>query len=315
MSRALATALALGLLSASHASACPCQGSTGPGGAVTRRGDTWGASVAETVRTVHGAFRSNGDYASLDGQRAARAIDIAALVGVRPVRAVEVSLESAVGHQSFSSPEVSSTRTGFGDVLLRGRWEALGEPLPFVRTALPWPSVTIALALRAPLASNTSLSRSGFSGTTGSVGTAASSEGLGAWEAAGGLVLARSFGRRWQGTAIAEGAYRFPDGTLGMSRHLPVRVFGQLGLRYMPSDTIGVGLLGDYGTEGDVVLRGSAQAGTAQHLWAVSCYSFVKTGEAGLRWGALVRWVPPLDGAGRNAIAATSFGVSLGTAR
>jgi hypothetical protein len=301
------------LLLGGRAEGCPCQGSSGPGGSVTTEDERFGASLTETARSVNGAWRPHGEYATLgDGERQA-SLDVTALAGYRPTPKIEVGAETAFGHESVASPYESSTRTGFGDTTFRVRWDAVDEPMPFSRTTAPWPSVSLVAAVRAPTAARGATSAN-FSGTTGSVGASASSEGLGAWEASIAAVLQRSVGAEWQLSALGEAAYRFPDSWLGISRHLGPRVFGQLGARYMPSSVVGVGALTDLGWEGDVTYEGAPVPDSSQRLWTISGYVLLKPAETRFKWGFLARTAPPLGNVGKNAIGATSIAVSIGYA-
>src|SRR5262249_40210652 len=159
-------------------------------------------SLTETTRFVSGAWRPNGTYAPLaPGERQASE-DVTALVGYRPVVPLELSVEAAVGRQTFTAREFDSGRTAFGDTTLRARWAVLEEPMPFEHPSIAWPAVTVLLSLRIPTSpSGRDGSESIFSGTTGSVGASASSEGLGAWEPSLGAAFVRSFGELFQASA------------------------------------------------------------------------------------------------------------------
>jgi hypothetical protein len=309
--RGAAPTVALLLLGA-RAGACPCQGSSGPGGSVTTQSDRFGASFTETARWVHGAWRPHGEYASLaEGDRQA-ALDLTALAGYRPIPVVEIGAETAFGHESASFTHLSSARTGFGDTILRVRWDALDEPMPFEK--LPWPALSFVAAVRAPTAARGATSAT-FSGTTGSVGASASSEGLGAWEGSAALVLAKSLGTQWMLSALGEAAYRLPDSWTGIPRHLGPRAFAQLGVRYSPTNVVSFGMLTDLGWEGAVTYEGeTSPTDSSQRLWTVSGYFLLKPPGTRFRWGLLARTAPRWDGVGKNAVAATSASVSIGYA-
>jgi hypothetical protein len=295
-----------------RAGACPCQGSSGPGGSVTTQSEHFGASLTETARWVHGAWRPHGEYASLtEGDRQA-ALDLTALAGYRPIPVVEIGAETAFGHESASFTHLSSTRTGFGDTIVRVRWDALDEPMPFEK--LPWPALSVVGAVRAPTAARGATSAT-FSGTTGSVGSSASSEGLGAWEGSVAVVLTKSVESRWMVSALAEAAYRLPDTWTGIPRHLGPRVFTQLGVRYSPTNVVSFGILTDLGWEGSVSYEGeTTPTDSSQRLWTVSGYFVLKPAGTRFRWGLLARTAPRFDGAGKNAVATTSASVSIGYA-
>jgi len=317
MRRAVAAAAAssVAFFANPDAMACPCQGSSGPVGAVTSQTDRIGVSVTETARVVHGAWRSNGDYAPLAAGNRQWSLDFTGAVGYRPIPVVELGAETAFGRQSASSPDYASSQTGFGDMTFRVRWDAVDEPMSYEKTTLPWPSLTVVGSVRAPTASLGRDASGVFSGTTGSVGSSASSEGLGTWETGAAAALVRAVAERFQFSLIGEAAYRFPDTSLGLERHLAPRFFGQLGARYMPTPTTGIGLLTDLGAEGNVVLEGIERPATNQRLWSVGAFGYLRTGSTGLGCGALIRYSPAIDDISRNATRATSLSLSLGYLR
>jgi len=291
--------------------ACPCQGSSGPAAGVTTSAERLGASLTETTRFVGGAWRPNGIFGPLTAGERQASEDIAAIVGYRPTPPIEVSVEAAVGHQIFTSPFFDLRRTAFGDTTLRARWDVLDEPMPYEHS--PWPAVTVLASLRLPTSPSGRDERaSPFSGTTGSVGASASSEGLGAVEPSLGAAFVRSFGDTWQASGYLEAAYRFPDTYTGQERHLGPRLFAQIGARYAPTTSTGVGLMTDLGWEGDVAYDGHTAPDTDQRIWTVGAFGYLRAEPSRLRWGALVRYAPPIDGINKNASQSTSVAVSLG---
>jgi len=64
---------------------------------VTTAAERLGASLTETTRFVHGAWRSSGAYAPLAADTRQWAEDITALVGYRPTPPVELGAEGAIG--------------------------------------------------------------------------------------------------------------------------------------------------------------------------------------------------------------------------
>jgi hypothetical protein len=305
--------LVLPLVTAARVSACPCQGSSGPVSGVTTEGERFGFSVTESARIAQGSWHPDGRYAALsDGSREA-SLDFALLAGYRPAPRFEVSAEAAYGHQTFSTPDVASRRTGFGDTTLRVRWDAFEQPMPWQKPALPWPSLTVVASLRMPTAEQEDTA-SGSSGRTGSIGSSASSEGLGTWEPALSVVILREIDPRVQVIGFLEGAYRFSDSFLGLDRHLAPRFLAQVGARYLPTPLTAIGFFTDLGWEGDLAFEGRTQPDTGQRLWTLGLYGSFRTSMRGLRWGGLVRWAPPVSDIGKNATATTTFGVSLGYA-
>jgi len=300
-------------LLARSAAACPCQGSSGPAASVTSASEIVGASLTETTRFVSGAWRPNGDYGPLAPGERQSAEDVTAIVGYRPRPPLELSVEAAVGHESFTSPDFHMARTAFGDTTVRARWDVLDEPMPFEHPLVHFPAVTLLVSLRMPTSpSGRSGDNNVFSGTTGSVGSSATSEGLGAWEPSFGAALVRTFDERWQVSAYFEGAYRFADSYIGRDRQLGPRLLAQLGARFAPTPTTGVGLTTDYGWEGNVAYEGVTVPDSSQSIWTVGAFCYLRAQPSRLRWGAMVRYAPPVDGIGKNASQSTSVAVSLG---
>jgi hypothetical protein len=308
-----AVALGLTLLAAASSSfGCPCQGSSGPVSGVTTEFEKFGASLAETARVAHGAWHPDGRYDAYSEGTRQTSIDLSLIAGYRPLPPLEASVEMAAGHRSFSTPYVADENTGFGDTTGRVRWDAFEQPMPYENVAFPWPSFTLVASLRMPTATKTQGSLG--SGRTGSIGSSASSEGLGTWEPSLGAVVIREVHPKVHVIGYFEGAYRFPDTWLGVERHLAPRFLAQVGARYLPTALTAIGIFTDLGWEGDLAFGGKTQPDTGQRLWTVGAYGSLRTSFNGLRWGALVRWAPPADGIGKNATGSTTFGVSLGYA-
>ena len=292
---------------------CPCQGSSGPAASVTTPSDVVGASVTTTTRFVPGAWLPNGIYAPLAPGERQSSEDVTAIVGYRPTAPFELSVETAVGHESFTSPDFHMARTAIGDTTVRARWDAIDEPMPYQHPRIAWPQVTLLLSLRMPTSPSGRNGNSNvFAGTTGSVGSSATSEGLGAWEPSIGAAFVRTLDERWQISAYVEGAYRFADSYLGRDRQLGPRFLSQLGARFAPTPTTGVGLMTDFGWEGNVAYDGVTYSNTSQRIWGVGAFCYLRAEPSRLRWGAMIHYAPPFDGIGKNASQSTSFAVSLG---
>ncbi|HVU05817.1 MAG TPA: hypothetical protein VHE30_28910 [Polyangiaceae bacterium] len=306
---AVATALAPAI-----ATACPCQGASGAAAGVTTEGDRVGASVAETARVIDGAFQSDGTYSPLKAGSRAWALDFSAIVGFRPISRVELAVETAAGRQAMSTENGGTRTTGLGDTSFRARWLVVDEPMPYEKPALPWPGVTVVASLRTPTATTSDSTSGTFSGRTGSAGAAASSEGLGAFEPALGVALVRTLSERVQLTAFGEAGYRFADHYLDRPRQLGPRLLGELTARWAPTPGSGIGAVVDLGWEGAVAYRGVAVADSDQRILTLGAFAYFRAEPTKLRWGTMLRYTPPFDGAGKNATRATSLGVSLGWA-
>ena len=87
----------------------------GPAAGVTMSNEGLGASLTETTRFVGGAWHPNGNYGPFTAGQHESSEDVTAIVGYRPIVPLELSLEAAVGHQSFNSPDFHTARTVFGE--------------------------------------------------------------------------------------------------------------------------------------------------------------------------------------------------------
>jgi hypothetical protein len=282
---------------------------------VTTEADRFGVSLTEAARSYSGVWDYAGTYRPLGSGDQNLALDVSAIAGYRPIPVLEVGAETAFGHQTTDSvsSNTATSLTGFGDTTLRVRWDALDEPMPYMHTALPWPSLTVVGSLRIPTAYlGRDADKSGLVGRTGSVGSSSSSVGLGAWETSLAVAFGRTFAERFSIGLTGELAYRFSDSSLGFERHLAPRYFVQLGLRYAPTPLTGLGLTTDLGGEGDVTRDGESEPATSIRLWTVGVYGYERIEGTGLRVGALVQYEPPIDGLSRNASRATSLSISLG---
>jgi hypothetical protein len=316
VSRVLLLAALLIALSA-ELHACPCRGSSGPGAALTGRTELFGVNAMESARVVHGSWDPHGQYAPLSSDSLQYLLDVSFAAAVRFQEHFELAAESAVGHQSVSTRGFASERTGPGDTVLRLRWEAMDEPMPYEASAAYRPALAVIAGIRAPTGTldRASTSRGVASGTTGSVGATASSQGLGAWETGAALSVQKVYRARYGIDWIGEVAYRFSDDALGLERQLGPRAFGQVGVRYLPSATTGIGIFTDLGWEAAVAYEGETRAGTAQRLWNIGLFGFWLHPRTGLRSGAMLRYAPPVDSISVNAVGATTVSVSLGYSR
>jgi hypothetical protein len=308
---ALAMATTLGT-----AHACPCQGAAGPGAALTNPAQLYGLSTTTTGRWVHGVWSPDGGYAPLGPQSRQWMVDLSLAAALRPIANLEVGVESAVGYQSVMAPGIDSERGGFGDTLTRVRWEAIDEPMPFVKERpLLSPALALIGSVRAPTGYVGAHTSEAQSGTTGSIGSSASAQGLGAWEGSLAAEVARTFERKLRVGLVGEAAYRLPDEALGLERHLGPRLLGQLNLRYRPTVSWGFGVITDIGWEDLVEYEGIRRAGTAQRLFGMAGYWYMLFPDAGLRIGAMLRHAPAIEGISVNAVGATSLAFSVGYAR
>jgi hypothetical protein len=263
---------------------------------------------------VHGIWDAYGELRYLGERERQTLLDWSLAGAYRLHRRVELGAQLAYGRQSVVAGDFASKRVGFGDTLLRVRCEVFDQPMPLL-TAPPLPGVAAVVSLRVPTGA---LERSGTggaevtAGTTGSVGTTASSQSLGAWETGVGVELKRAFSAFWELTASGEIAYRFPDDSLGVERQLGPRALGSLSLRHTPMPGLSLGIATDLGWEAELELGGAERSGTAQRLWTVSAFAAWTLSPSGIRGGVLARHSPLLDEVSANALAQTSLGLSLG---
>jgi hypothetical protein len=273
--------------------------------------------LTESARIVPGVW-TDGDYRALAGTSRQVSLDFVFALGVRPADRFELGADVAYGRQSVSALGFASQQTGFGDLSLHVRYEAIDEPMPFEQPPLLHPSLAMIVGLRTPSGSLELADARGeggaMSGTTGSAGASASSQSLGAWEPSIAVELRQTEKARYQLSFVGEGAYRFPDSRLGVDRHLGPRLLAQLNFRYIPSAVWGVGALTDLGWEDAVSIDGMRHQGSGQRLWSVGLYGYVSVAETGFRAGAMVRHAPPLSGVSVNAVGATTLAVSVGYA-
>jgi hypothetical protein len=147
------------------------------------------------------------------------------------------------------------------------------------------------------------------------VGSSPASTTLGAWEAALGVELVKTFDLEWEISGYGEAGYRLPDESLGIQRQLGPRALGQLGLRFIPTSDLSVGTFGEVAWEHELELAGDRVSGTAQRRVAAGLFAAWQLWPSRLRGGVQLRHTPLLDGLSANALASTSFSVSLGIAR
>jgi len=300
-----------GALEAPPAGACgSCRSPSGPGSAVIAPWETLGGVVAATTRYALGAYGANGRYSPFSsGGIATEELGVA--VGYRPISPVEFAVLGGVAREQVHLPRFSTKQAALADSQLRLRWEPLVEA-PLDLPHLPKrPSLGVALTARLPTGT---VSRSGLS--SGGVGSTAASQGLGAAEFALASDLRKTFARKVQIAAIAEGALRLPDQTLGLARALGPRVSGRLLALWFASRRVTAGLSVDAALEGDVRYEGARARAPASGQRSIGVSSFVGwKWESGFRGGAAVAYTPGIDGLGKNATSAIGLTVSLGFAR
>jgi hypothetical protein len=298
---------AVGLVSSPNvAQACgSCRGPGGAGSALTAPWQRWGVSLTETMRLGHGIFDSRGGYRSFGPESHDRVIELGASAAYRPIDAIELGGTMAYGNVLVGGPSFRSGRAALGDLGLRARWEALDEPAIELPGGSRRPSLGVTLSLRVPTGT---VDRSGDSGSgpsPGTVGSTATSQGLGTTEVALAIDMRKTFAQRWQLGAVVEGAWRAPDESIGLRRALGPRGLVRL-MAIMFEGDVTVGAFVDLAAETGVSYGGRVSPESAQRSFSLGTSASLKT-DLGLRSGLALAYQPPIDGVSMNAVAATAL--------
>ena len=303
----VAAVAAMGLVSYSNAAqACgSCRGPGGAGSALTAPWQKWGVSLTETMRLGHGIFDSRGGYRSFGSESHDRVIEVGASAAYRPIDAIEVGATTAYGNVLVGGPSFRSSRAALGDLGLRVRWEALDEPAIELPGGSRRPSLGFTLSLRVPTGT---VDRSGDSGSgpsPGTVGSTATSQGLGTTEVALAIDVRKTFAQRFQIGAVVEGAWRAPDESIGLRRALGPRGLVRL-MGIMFEGDVTVGAFIDLAAESDVSYGGRVSPESSQRSFSLGTSASLKT-DLGFRSGLALAYQPPIDGVSMNAVAATAL--------
>lgn len=282
-----------------------CRGPGGAGSALTAPWQTWGVSLTETMRLGHGIFDQRSRYRSFGAESHDRVVELAFAAAYRPASAVELGATSAYGNVMVGGPSFRSRRGALGDLALRVRWEALDEPPIDLPSGSRRPSIGLTVSLRLPTGT---VDRSGDSGagpSPGTVGSTATSQGLGTTEVALAIDVRKTFAQRYQLGAVVEGAWRAPDDSVGLERHLGPRGLARMmGLVFQGDVTFGAFV--DLAAETDVTYGGRRSLASGQRALSLGLSASLKT-DVGFRAGLSVVHQPAIDGASMNAVAATGL--------
>ncbi len=302
-------ALFVGLGAPRAADACgSCRSPSGPGSAVIAPWESLGVVATATTRYALGAYGANSRFSRFSSGGVATE-ELGLGVGYRPLSPVEIAVLGGVAREQVHLPRFSTKQGSLADSQIRVRWEPLVEA-PLDLPHLPKrPSVGLALTTRLPTGT---VSRSGLS--SGGVGSTAASQGLGAAEFALSADVRKTFARKVQFAAIAEGALRTPDTTLGLPRALGPRGAGRLLALWFASRHVTAGISVDAAFESDVRYEGARVRDSGQRSVGVSSFVGWKF-ESGFRGGTAIAYTPGIDGLGKNATSAVGLTVSLGFAR
>ena len=276
----LAAAALLGL---GRARACSCSGQ-GPASALTRPDQTWGIRASERLVLGQGAFNAHGDYAAFAPGEHDRTLEYVLLTAYRWQR-LELAGAVSYGARVAALSGESAHSAGFGDTTLRLRYEAANEPEMW-QTGISgmYPALATLASLRLPTARATGLTP----------------RGIGAVEAALGVVLERSFARSFRMALLTEIAGRLPDTTLGETRRLGPRAGAEFTLSYFATPDVVVSALIGVRWEGNVNVRQRTQSGTAQRTTEIGAALSWQPWSNPFRAGLAERYAPPLDVLGAN---------------
>lgn len=279
------------------ARACPCRGTSSAATRLTSAGERVGGTVTERFDDVTGAWDRHGTWSRTAEGETLRAWSLEAALGWRAAATTEVALRSGVTTSSVGTPTFQSSSRSPTDTFFTLRHE------PSTVTAL-------ALGVRAPTGA---VGRSSIA--TGAVGSAASAQGLGAWELelAGEATLVLSDDLTL-GLALALAA-RAPDTSLGLERRLGPRAASEASLRWAAVDDAVLGLTLGFAGETEVTLDGEPRPGTARRsLTTGALASYVPRGGP-WRTGVAFTFTPPVSDLGMNALSATTLALSVGYSR
>jgi hypothetical protein len=257
------------------------------------------------MRLGHGIFDRRARYRAFGPESHDRVLELAAAAAYRPVDSVELGASTAYGNVLVGGPAFRSHRAALGDVALRVRWEALEEPAIDLPGGSRRPSLGLTLSARLPTGT---VDRSGDSGagpSPGTVGSTATSQGLGTTEVALAIDVRKTFAQRYQLGAVVEGAWRAPDDSIGLERKLGPRGLARvMGVVFQGDVTFGA--FADLAAETDVSYGGRRSPDSAQRSLSLGMSASLKT-DLGLRAGLALVHQPAIDGVALNAVAATGL--------
>lgn len=308
-------ALAVVAFAPRAADACgSCRGPGGAGSALTAPWQRWGTSVVETMRLGHGVFDQRSRFKGFGPESHDRVLELAFAGAYRPVDVVELGVTAAYGNVFVGGPGFRSGRSALGDLSLRVRWEVLQEPPLELTGQARLPSIGLTFTARLPTGSVDRATDAGSSGPSpGTVGSTATSQGLGTTELALAIDVRKTFLQRFQVGAVGEAGFRFPDESIGIARALSPRGLVRLmGIAFEGEATFG--LFADLAAEGNVTYGGRTSPDSGQRSVSLGASGSYKT-SLGLRTGLALSYQPPIDGLSKNAVAATSMTTFLALTR
>ena len=297
------------------AEACgSCRGPGGAGSALTAPWQTYGVSVAQTMRLGHGVFDQRSRFRPFRAGSHDRVLELAFAAAVRPIDPVELGATAAYGNVLVGGPGFRSSRGALGDLSLRARWEVLQEPPLELTGQSRLPAVGLTFTARLPTGPVDRATTAGAAGPSpGTVGSTATSQGLGTSELAFAVDVRKTFASRFQIGAVGEAGGRAPDESIGLRRALGPRGLVRLmGIMFQGDATFG--LFADLAAEGNVSYGSRTSPDSDQRSVSFGASGTYKT-KLGLRTGLALTYQPPIDGLSKNAVVATGITTFLAFTR
>lgn len=291
-----------------------CRGPGGAGSALTASWQSYGFSVVETMRLGQGVFDQRSQFRRFGHDSHDRVLELGFAAAVRPISPIELGLTTAYGNVLVGGPGFRSSRGALGDLSLRARWEVLQEPPLELTGQQRLPAVGLTVTARVPSGPVDRATSAGAAGPSpGTVGSTATSQGLGTTELALALDVRKTFASRFQIGVVGEAGYRLADESIGIERALAPRGLARLmGIMFEGDTTFG--LFADIAAEGNVRYGGRVSPDSGQRSVSLGASASYKT-EVGLRTGLALSWQPPIDGLSKNAVAATGITTFLAFTR
>jgi hypothetical protein len=271
-------------------------------------------SVVETMRQGQGVFDERSRFHGFGSQSHDRVLELGIAAALRPIASVELGATTAYGNVLVGGPGFRSSRGALGDLSLRARWEPLQEPPLELTGQQRFPSLGLTFTARVPSGAVDRATAAGAGGPSpGTVGSTATSQGLGTTELALAVDVRKTFASRYQIGVVGEGGYRAPDDSLGIHRELAPRGLVRLMAMTFQGDAT-FGFLADLAAEGNVTYGSRTSPDSGQRSVSLGVSASYKT-ELGLRTGLSLSYQPPIDGLSKNAVAATGITTFLAFTR
>ncbi len=303
------------VLAPGSASACgSCRGPGGAGSAVTAPFQKWGITAGQTLRLGHGIWNDRGKYTALGEKSRDEAMDVAVGGAFRPIDTIELAGFFTFGQASVVGPEFASKRAAFGDVSLRVRWEAVSEPAIDLPHQPTWPSLGLNLSTRLPTGSVDLAGASGGGPSAGTVGSTATSLGLGTVEVALSIDVRKTVAQKVQLAGIAEGGLRVPDEALDVTRGLGPRWLARAMVLVFATNDVTLGLFADVSGEANASYSGRTAARSFQRAFTLGGLASYKH-DSGFRAGVSLGVGPPIDGVSVNVVGMTTATIFMGLTR